>query len=397
VIAANANTRIAQAGWFPSLTATVGGQKEFLLPPLVAQTTGSFVLSERVFDLTRTFTIDQRKSEERGSEDDLEDQVLTILQTTVSSYFAAATSSVQAEIYKKRIERLKNFLAVVEELARLHVSDRTSVYNLSSELSQTQSDLMQLQLDLTNSMNQFYGYIGGGDRQNIQLQTKYTLPKNIKADPKKIANQLPVVQSLHAQNEALQSAANAARSGYLPTVSVNATYSPSKLNYSTAASVSPDGLSTIGGYNPSSFTVQGLLTWNIFDQGVKFIQSQQYDAQASTAESLEQARQDQNELQLATLIKQYGLSLQSLAMTNERYRQASEAFESSMALFQIGKISYLLVKDSESALFGAELEERRIELQAALISSEINLYSTYENGHYRRLTSSALSCATTNY
>jgi outer membrane protein TolC len=385
VITADLNAQVARAAWLPSLTSSASAQRELLLKPLYNQTTGNFVLSEKIFDLNRSATIDQRAAEETSAKASLEDQLLSIMQTTATAYFAASTNLAQSEIYNQRISRLNEFLDVVKELARLHVNDRTSVYNLSAELAETKGTLLQLQADLNNQLQQVVGFIGWHHADHFQLQTAYTLPPKLSVRSEAVATKLPAVQSLHAQNDAYLLNAKASLYSYLPTLSLQGTYYPSKLNYSSAAAQSPDGLSTIGGYNPSSLQLGLFLTWNIFDQGVHGLEYSHFKDQASTAQELAEARENQGKLTIESLQKQYDLSLQSISVNQEREKQASEAYQSAIALFEIGKINYLLVKDSESALFAAELELSRLQLQAAGIWYQLSIYSAYEHGKFKDL------------
>jgi outer membrane protein TolC len=382
VISADSTAAQTRASWLPSLVAIEVGQRDLIAQPPDSQTSGNIEISETIFDLHRTYLIDATDHAKQGAQADLESQLLNLMTSAQQVYSQYLTAIRELEIYKERQARLAKFLNLVRELARLRVTDQSNAFALEAEYNQTTVRMIQLQSSSEMALSQLKAAVAVSSRFDPSINTPSPQlgvdVAKISSQLSAIAENLPNAKGASRQAENFRDQAQSARMEFVPTLSLSFTYSPSGAAYiPNNASIAP------GTTVQSSGLAQGLLTWNIFDQGSQLIRASHDNAQASSYELLMEARKKQNELEISSLLRQFDLDTKALSALDQGHILARKAFDAAYELYSVGKTSFLAVRDYEQSLANIELQQKDLQQQQALVAAQLELDSSYEDGKYR--------------
>jgi len=271
----------------------------------------------------------------KSSENSLENQKNKIALEVVTYYYDYLSYLAQKEVKLQEIEQLQAQYKRLKKFLDVGTTTEDEVQKIISNIEIANVALHEIELNI-QTINHNLEYIVG---KSVSIESgskvlKFDKEVKLRADLKALEDQL----------EALKSNAKAEKSGKLPVVSFNDTYSYNNLNYDSAAS-DDDVDRNVATLN---------LSWNIFDFGAT---NNSYEAaykQYLALKSQYEYEKNKATVDLKLAKKAYDIAKLKIESSKAGLKAANSAYETIKAKYQNGLVDNVAYLQSLTEKYSAQ-------------------------------------------
>jgi len=271
----------------------------------------------------------------KSSENSLENQKNKIALEVVTYYYDYLSYLAQKEVKLQEIEQLQAQYKRLKKFLDVGTTTEDEVQKIISNIEIANVALHEIELNI-QTINHNLEYIVG---KSVSIESgskvsKFDKEVKLRADLKALEDQL----------EALKSNAKAEKSGKLPVVSFNDTYSYNNLNYDSAAS-DDDVDRNVATLN---------LSWNIFDFGAT---NNSYEAaykQYLSLKSQYEYEKNKANVDLKLAKKAYDIAKLKIESSKAGLKAANSAYETIKAKYQNGLVDNVAYLQSLTEKYSAQ-------------------------------------------
>ncbi len=347
-----------QSGYLPSLDvgATYATTKEETASVPKDSTKTYATLSYELYDGGKKYdTYDSYESTIKSSEESLQSLKNDISLNVINYYYNYLSYVSQKEAKLKEIEQLDSQLTRLSRFLSVGTTTQDEVEKIISSLENSKVTLQEIELSIITILHNLE-YITG---QKVSIDMGSTI-KEVQDDIK--SDSRFDLKSMEYSLDSKLSTANAQKSGYLPTITLDNTYTVYDRNYDGNYSNSPDEQNILSAN----------LKWNIFSFGeTKYKYESKFKDYLSSKSKYEYEKNKADvDLQLA--IKSYEISKLKIKSSQANLKAATTAYEIIKTKYENGlvdNVSYLTsLSEKFSALSQLKTSQNDLEIKKAKIA-----------------------------
>lgn len=347
-----------QSGYLPSLDvgATYATTNEETASVPKDSTKTYATLSYELYDGGKKYdTYDSYESTIKSSEESLQSLKNDISLNVINYYYNYLSYVSQKEAKLKEIEQLDSQLTRLSRFLSVGTTTQDEVEKIISSLENSKVTLQEIELSIITILHNLE-YITG---QKVSIDMGSTIKEvqdAIKSDSRFD------LKSMEYSLDSKLSTANAQKSGYLPTITLDNTYTVYDRNYDGNYSNSPDEQNILSAN----------LKWNIFSFGeTKYKYESKFKDYLSSKSKYEYEKNKADvDLQLA--IKSYEISKLKIKSSQANLKAATTAYEIIKTKYENGlvdNVSYLTsLSEKFSALSQLKTSQNDLEIKKAKIA-----------------------------
>jgi outer membrane protein TolC len=347
-----------QSGYLPSLDvgATYATTNEETASVPKDSTKTYATLSYELYDGGKKYdTYDSYESTIKSSEESLQSLKNDISLNVINYYYNYLSYVSQKEAKLKEIEQLDSQLTRLSRFLSVGTTTQDEVEKIISSLENSKVTLQEIELSIITILHNLE-YITG---QKVSIDMGSTI-KEVQDDIK--SDSRFDLKSMEYSLDSKLSTANAQKSGYLPTITLDNTYTVYDRNYDGNYSNSPDEQNILSAN----------LKWNIFSFGeTKYKYESKFKDYLSSKSKYEYEKNKADvDLQLA--IKSYEISKLKIKSSQANLKAATTAYEIIKTKYENGlvdNVSYLTsLSEKFSALSQLKTSQNDLEIKKAKIA-----------------------------
>lgn len=347
-----------QSGYLPSLDvgATYATTNEETASVPKDSTKTYATLSYELYDGGKKYdTYDSYESTIKSSEESLQSLKNDISLNVINYYYDYLSYVSQKEAKLKEIEQLDSQLTRLSRFLSVGTTTQDEVEKIISSLENSKVTLQEIELSIITILHNLE-YITG---QKVSIDMGSTI-KEVQDDIK--SDSRFDLKSMEYSLDSKLSTANAQKSGYLPTITLDNTYTVYDRNYDGNYSNSPDEQNILSAN----------LKWNIFSFGeTKYKYESKFKDYLSSKSKYEYEKNKADvDLQLA--IKSYEISKLKIKSSQANLKAATTAYEIIKTKYENGlvdNVSYLTsLSEKFSALSQLKTSQNDLEIKKAKIA-----------------------------
>ncbi len=347
-----------QSGYLPSLDvgATYATTNEETASVPKDSTKTYATLSYELYDGGKKYdTYDSYESTIKSSEESLQSLKNDISLNVINYYYNYLSYISQKEAKLKEIEQLDSQLTRLSRFLSVGTTTQDEVEKIISSLENSKVTLQEIELSIITILHNLE-YITG---QKVSIDMGSTI-KEVQDDIK--SDSRFDLKSMEYSLDSKLSTANAQKSGYLPTITLDNTYTVYDRNYDGNYSNSPDEQNILSAN----------LKWNIFSFGeTKYKYESKFKDYLSSKSKYEYEKNKADvDLQLA--IKSYEISKLKIKSSQANLKAATTAYEIIKTKYENGlvdNVSYLTsLSEKFSALSQLKTSQNDLEIKKAKIA-----------------------------
>ena len=347
-----------QSGYLPSLDvgATYATTNEETASVPKDSTKTYATLSYELYDGGKKYdTYDSYESTIKSSEESLQSLKNDISLNVINYYYNYLSYVSQKEAKLKEIEQLDSQLTRLSRFLSVGTTTQDEVEKIISSLENSKVTLQEIELSIITILHNLE-YITG---QKVSIDIGSTI-KEVQDDIK--SDSRFDLKSMEYSLDSKLSTANAQKSGYLPTITLDNTYTVYDRNYDGNYSNSPDEQNILSAN----------LKWNIFSFGeTKYKYESKFKDYLSSKSKYEYEKNKADvDLQLA--IKSYEISKLKIKSSQANLKAATTAYEIIKTKYENGlvdNVSYLTsLSEKFSALSQLKTSQNDLEIKKAKIA-----------------------------
>lgn len=372
---ARAQARVALAGSLPTLTGSANvtntlvrtridsltGERNVETFPSHATTYGgSLNLNIPIFVPRAWFARGTAKVNERVAELALADQKRALAATVASAMVAVVVAERVADLNRSGLRASLERLALAKRRAELGAATAIDVLRLEQDANQARSSVVSGDENLRRAREQLGLALG--------FTEAWGVPRELSLDAlaKESEQACPKAQSVEERTDVQVAAGReeAARRGirdielaFSPTVAIVTSYSINSQFYNAPTNpVTGTPLGESGNRLLHTWTIGGVLSWNIFDGGVRY--GQLRDARAVDAQAkvrLEGVRRAAT-LEVVQAARKVTVATDALKLAEDARRLSRDAEKLTRSQFALGRATSLELLDAARALRDAEVQ-----------------------------------------
>ena len=347
-----------QSGYLPSLDvgATYATTNEETASVPKDSTKTYATLSYELYDGGKKYdTYDSYESTIKSGEESLQSLKNDISLNVINYYYNYLSYVSQKEAKLKEIEQLDSQLTRLSRFLSVGTTTQDEVEKIISSLENSKVTLQEIELSIITILHNLE-YITG---QKVSIDVGSTIKEaqeDIKSDSRFD------LKSMEYSLDSKLSTANAQKSGYLPTITLDNTYTVYDRNYDGNYSNSPDEQNILSAN----------LKWNIFSFGeTKYKYESKFKDYLSSKSKYEYEKNKADvDLQLA--IKSYEISKLKIKSSQANLKAATTAYEIIKTKYENGlvdNVSYLTsLSEKFSALSQLKTSQNDLEIKKAKIA-----------------------------
>lgn len=313
-------------------------------------------LSYQLYDGGKKYdTYDSYESTIKSNEESLRALKNDISLNVISYYYNYLSYVSQKEAKLKEIEQLDSQLTRLSRFLSVGTTTEDEVQKIISSLENSKVTLQEIELEMITILH------------NLEYITGQKVSIDIGSNVKESENDLKSdsrfdLKSMEYALESKLSTANAQKSGYLPTITLDNTYTVYDRNYDGNYSNSPDEQNILSAN----------LKWNIFSFGeTKYKYESKFKDYLSSKSKYEYEKNKADvDLQLA--IKSYEISKLKIKSSQANLKAATTAYEIIKTKYENGlvdNVSYLTsLSEKFSALSQLKTSQNDLEIKKAKIA-----------------------------
>jgi len=229
----------ARSSYYPQISATAGYSKYTVASDpsstVYDQYSASATLSQTIFDFGKTWnnvTVKQRYFD--ASQQDLRTAMSQLVLNVKQSYYALLQAGKNRDVLKETVMQFEQHLNQAKGFYEIGVKSKFDVTKAEVDLSNARLNLIKAENSLKIARVTLNNAMGMPDAPEYSIEDTLPFQKNAitydEARQRAYANR-PDLRSLEAQGAALDASISAARKGYFPTLSGNASYTKSGDTY----------------------------------------------------------------------------------------------------------------------------------------------------------------------
>ena len=347
-----------QSGYLPSLDvgASYATTNEETASVPKDSTKTYATLSYELYDGGKKYdTYDSYESTIKSSEESLQSLKNDISLNVINYYYNYLSYVSQKEAKLKEIEQLDSQLTRLSRFLSVGTTTQDEVEKIISSLENSKVTLQEIELSIITILHNLE-YITG---QKVSIDIGSTI-KEVQDDIK--SDSRFDLKSMEYSLDSKLSTANAQKSGYLPTITLDNTYTVYDRNYDGNYSNSPDEQNILSAN----------LKWNIFSFGeTKYKYESKFKDYLSSKSKYEYEKNKADvDLQLA--IKSYEISKLKIKSSQANLKAATTAYEIIKTKYENGlvdNVSYLTsLSEKFSALSQLKTSQNDLEIKKAKIA-----------------------------
>lgn len=282
-------------------------------------------------------TYDAYESTIKSGTESLESLKNNISLSVVTYYFNYLSLVSQKDAKLKEIEQLENQLARLNKFLSVGTTTEDEVQKLISSVENSKVTLQEIELQIETILHNLE-YVTG---ESVTITTG----SNIKELENGINSDLRFdIKSLEYDLQTKRSNADAEKSGYLPTIILNNTYSTYDMNYDNKTNHYP--------YD-SQNVVSANLSWNIFSFGeTKYKHESKFKDYLSSKSKLEYEK-NKASVDLKLALKAYEIGKSKIKSAQANLKAASSAYDVIKSKFENGLVDNVAYLQSLSEKYNA--------------------------------------------
>jgi outer membrane protein TolC len=327
------------------------------------------ILNQQILNLSQLATIQALESNRQAEELSLEDRLLQLIQESAANFYSLLALKDRELIESKRLSRMTKSTLLLKELSRLKLMDRADAMQSESDQAEAEIAVSQLHLDFLSQTSNLKVLAGMAQTESPSFVDVFD--SKIK-EPVIDAEQLPSFQSINLRVEYDERSIDSAHWLWAPAVGLSAGYAQYFPVTSNSILPASNGLN-----------VMVTLNFNLFDQGVRFIQAERFEKYRITDEAKRESVSESLKSQIAVAQSRLKLYEKNLAEAQKRVSLAGKAYDASWALFSASKRTFVSLKTVDDSLLDAEIQLSSIRYKTSAQRAILWLWSCFQNGRFK--------------
>ncbi len=347
-----------QSGYLPSLDvgASYATTNEETASVPKDSTKTYATLSYELYDGGKKYdTYDSYESTIKSSEESLQSLKNDISLNVINYYYNYLSYVSQKEAKLKEIEQLDSQLTRLSRFLSVGTTTQDEVEKIISSLENSKVTLQEIELSIITILHNLE-YITG---QKVSIDMGSTI-KEVQDDIK--SDSRFDLKSMEYSLDSKLSTANAQKSGYLPTITLDNTYTVYDRNYDGNYSNSPDEQNILSAN----------LKWNIFSFGETKHKYESKFKDYLSSKSKYEYEKNKADVDLQLAIKSYEISKLKIKSSQANLKAATTAYEIIKTKYENGlvdNVSYLTsLSEKFSALSQLKTSQNDLEIKKAKIA-----------------------------